>query len=128
MRYTGIYTFPEQNPRAWLWLFWGLNGSFLIIALVTLLPSAILGRGMTSTGVAVLIAIPLVNAVIVPIMIAQLKKRVSFDFDNGIFFSNRSRPLYASRLAMLVHIRRLMGQMSPGLTPSYFARLMATWS
>lgn len=109
MRYTGIHTFPEQNPRAWWWLFWGLNGSFLIIALFTLLPSAILGRGIATISVAVLIAIPLVNAVLVPIMIPQLKKRVSFDFDNGVFFSNDSGPLFASHFTMLVHTRRLMG-------------------
>ncbi|WP_053353890.1 hypothetical protein [Leucobacter musarum] len=102
-------TFRQQNLAPWWWIWGGLNG--LLVLLLGVRALTALWFQHTAAGVVWLIVILLiVNAVTIPIIIVNARKRVVIDIAQGLIATERSGPHAASEFVMIVDHARTFPQ------------------
>ncbi len=112
MNYSGLHTFPEQNPKAWKWVIGSVVGGVTVGLLLVGLILGVTGQakgyrlplfiGISLFGIIVIVAI------LLPIALTNMKKTVSIDFDRGLLFSG-TIALHPSQFVAIVHERRHIG-------------------
>lgn len=112
MSYSGLHTFPEQNPRAWWWLLGSVVGGVFVGLFLIGLILGVSGQaegyrlplfvGISAVGLIVIVAI------LLPLALTNMKKKVGIDFDRGLLFSGEVAR-HPSQFVSIVHERRHMG-------------------
>ncbi|MFD5599116.1 hypothetical protein ACFWHR_03565 [Leucobacter sp. NPDC058333] len=99
--YTGTHTYPQQSPTPWRMLFWGINGGIVLILGLRSIMALWLDRSWLVFVVFVAILV-IANAVLVPLLVTKLRKKIVIDFDRGTIGSERTGPFLPAEFVMIV--------------------------
>lgn len=98
---TGVHVFRQQNPTPWWLLLGGMNAMLLLVLGVRAAIALVVDRSWIETAVAITLLL-VVNAILVPIVVLRLRKRIVIDFDAGTIGTERTGPMPAAEFTMIV--------------------------
>lgn len=101
MNHAGVHVFRQQNPMPWWLLFGGLNAALLLV-LGTRAAVSLIVDSSWAAAVILLVLLLVVNAILVPILVLKLRKRIVIDFDSGTIGTETTGPMPAGEFTMIV--------------------------
>lgn len=98
---TGVHVFRQQNPTPWWLLLGGMNAVLLLVLGVRAAVAFVVDRSWLETVIAIALLL-VVNAILAPIVVLKLRKRIVIDFDAGTIGTEKTGPMPAAEFTMIV--------------------------